>query len=145
MNDVELFNRILFLLDFQGLNYFPPVPLFQGDFPTYLTDKYRVPGLRKPKSKSGEEEVNDADDDEKTILDDLKVSLITFGVSGSSGSLTSNPLLKLTESSADHGDSSDDDPDEVNSSKRRRVDYSSEKTVVLKSGTLSYEFKDKGK
>ncbi|VDN14336.1 unnamed protein product [Dibothriocephalus latus] len=133
--------------NFQGLNLFLPAPIYQGTFPSYLPDSHRVPGLKLPIPLTNGASAN-APQETHTVLDNFKLTLLTFGVSGSAGS---NPLLLFEKGSDADDDSEDsglsDSADEASEppKKRRKQPAAYRDTLLLKSAIPSVNLTDKGK
>ncbi|KAM7540743.1 hypothetical protein Aperf_G00000034277 [Anoplocephala perfoliata] len=118
--------------NFQGMNLFLPLPQYQNSslFAGYLPESHHIPGLKRVASDSSEK---------LTALDNFKLQLITFGVTGSL--LNSNSLAELTKKVGPAVNS--DDEEEGIYVKRARIDDVNS-TVVLKSGLAPYSLSDKG-
>uniref|UniRef100_A0A0V0J7V9 U3 small nucleolar RNA-associated protein 25 homolog n=1 Tax=Schistocephalus solidus TaxID=70667 RepID=A0A0V0J7V9_SCHSO len=130
--------------NFQGLNLFLPAPLYQGAFPSYLPDSHRVPGLKLPIPLANGATANTAQEIH-TALDNFKLTLLTFGVSGSAAS---NPLLLFEKESGDDdsedsglSDSTDEGPEPPK--KRRKQMAAYRDTLLLKSAMPSVNLTDK--
>lgn len=120
-----------FFTDFQGLNLFLPMPQYRNNslFAGYLPESHRVPGLNSLSSGSSKK---------ITALDNFKLQLITFGVTGSL--LNSNSLAELTKR-VDPVNS--DEEEEGVCAKRARIgDVNS--SIVLKGCLAPYSLSDKG-
>lgn len=81
MHVLLVLHTVFCISDFQGLNYIPPLPQFNGLYPSYLPDYVRVPGVKRSKtdkSSGGGDDTLCRD----TNTADIKLNLITFAVSG---------------------------------------------------------------
>ncbi|BHF62200.1 hypothetical protein SprV_0100518100 [Sparganum proliferum] len=134
--------------NFQGLNLFLSAPLYQGVFPSYLPDSHRVPGLKLPIPLANGATANTPQQETKTALDNFKLTLLTFGVSGSAGS---NPLL-LFEKESDDDDKEDSGLSDVTEEeeealeppkKRKKQTAAYQDTLLLKSALPSVNLTEK--
>ncbi|VDD84378.1 unnamed protein product [Mesocestoides corti] len=131
--DNHLINSLISKCEnFQGMNLFLPVPRYQEDslFPSFLPYKHRVPGLKRSAKEAFENSID------LTALDNFKLNLITFGVTGST--LTSNPLFQLTKD--DFHESNE--VAEADANLGRLEDMNA--PLLLKKSLLACDFSDKG-